>query len=380
MMKFPSILTPILMCLLMLISCSENRLPTGEEITGIIIKVNDNWQSGHPEHGNSFWHHAAYHTGNMAAYDVTGLDRFLEYSLEWAEHNEWKGAGSEDTASWQYLYGETEDHVLFGDWQICFQVYIDLYHIIEPRDSMRIARALEVMQHQVQTGRSDYWWWVDGLYMVMPVMTRLYNLTGDELYLDKLYEYFSYTADIMYDGEEGLFFRDDRYVYPQHKTLSGKKDFWARGNGWAFAALARVLPDLPEDYAHREYFEQVFLGMASTLKASIQEDGYWSRSILDPEQAPGPESSGTAFFTFGMLRGMNMGLLPAEEYLPVVSRAWDFLANRAIDEEGNLGFVQPIGDRAIPDQVVNERSRHDFGTGAFLLAASEMYRFVNGHR
>jgi rhamnogalacturonyl hydrolase YesR len=377
MMRIPSILIVLFLCLPLFTSCSVNRLPAAEDVREIIIKVNDNWQSGHPEHGNSFWHHAAYHTGNMEAYDVTGLDRFLEYSMEWAEHNNWKGAGSEDTSAWQYHYGETEDHVLFGDWQICFQVYIDLYHIIKPRDSIMIARALEVMRYQVHTPRYDYWWWVDGLYMVMPVMTRLYKLTGDDLYLDKLHEYFLYTLEIMYDSEEGLFFRDDRYVFPEHKTLGGKKDFWARGNGWAFAALARILPELPQDYAHREYFEQVFREMAAALKTSVHEEGYWSRSILDPAQAPGPESSGTAFFTFGMLRGMNMGLLTGDEYLPVVSRAWNFLANRAIDEEGNLGFVQPIGDRAVPDQVVDRGSRHDFGTGAFLLAASEMYRYVS---
>jgi rhamnogalacturonyl hydrolase YesR len=361
-----------------LISCSSNEegLPSQKEVREIIIRVNDNWQSVHPEHGNAFWHQAAYHTGNMAAYQVTGLDRYLDYSMEWAEKNEWKGARSDDTASWKYRYGETDDYVLFGDWQICFQTYIDLYHIVEPGDSVRILRALEVMQYQVGTPRSDYWWWVDGLYMVMPVMTKLYKLTGDELYLVKLYEYFSYTSSIMYDREEGLFFRDSKYLYPGHTTLNGKKDFWARGNGWAFAGLAKIIPDLPEDFQYREYFIQVYKEMAGTLKARQTEEGYWSKSILDPEHAPGAESSGTSFITFGLLRGVNMDLLPADEYMPVITGAWDFLVKRAIDEEGNLGFVQPIGERAIPGQVVEANSRSDFGTGAFLLAASEMYRLT----
>ena len=29
----------------------------------------------------------------------------------------------------KYHYGENDDHVLFGDWQICFQTYVDLYNV-----------------------------------------------------------------------------------------------------------------------------------------------------------------------------------------------------------------------------------------------------------
>jgi hypothetical protein len=32
-------------------------------------------------------------------------------------------------SKWKYQYGETDDHVLFGDWQICFQTYADLYQL-----------------------------------------------------------------------------------------------------------------------------------------------------------------------------------------------------------------------------------------------------------
>lgn len=45
----------------------------------------------------------------------------------------------------------------------------------------------------------DYWWWADALYMVMPVMTKMYRLTGDEMYLDKLYENVLYSDSIMLD-------------------------------------------------------------------------------------------------------------------------------------------------------------------------------------
>ena len=42
-----------------------------------------------------------------------------------------------------------------------------------PKDERKIARAKEVMEFQMSTPQNDYWWWADGLYMVMPVMTKL---------------------------------------------------------------------------------------------------------------------------------------------------------------------------------------------------------------
>ena len=103
--------------------------------------------------------------------------------------------------------------------------------------------------------------------MVMPVMTKLYKITGNKLYLDKLYEYFSYANSIMYDGEEKLYYRDAKYVYPAHKSANGKKDFWARGDGWVFAGLAKVLTDLPKNDAHRNEYLTKFKGMAEAIKS-----------------------------------------------------------------------------------------------------------------
>lgn len=355
-------------------SAPEQALPEAKNVLQTLTKANDYWQRENPEPGWAFWEHAAYHTGNMEAYYVTNHQPYLDYSMRWGEKNEWKGAKSDDRANWKYSYGETDDFVLFGDWQIAFQIYIDLYKITD--DEKKIARAIEVMEYQMSTDAVDYWWWADGLYMVMPVMTKLYHVTGNELYLEKLHDYFIYAKSIMYDEETGLFFRDAKYVYPQHKSLNGHKDFWARGDGWVFAGLAKVLADLPKDHKHRDEYLKVYLRMAETLVGLQQPGGYWTRSLLDPEHAPGYETSGTAFFTYGYLWGINNGYLERERYLPVALNAWEYLTGVALQEDGKLGYIQPIGERAIPGQVVDANSTANFGVGAFLLAASEMYHLV----
>ena len=43
---------------------------------------------------------------------------------------------------------------------------------------------------------------------------------------------------------------------------------------------------------------------------------------------------------------------------------------------GKVGYVQPIGEKAIPGQVVDANSTSNFGVGAFLLANCEMFRFL----
>ncbi|WP_290477495.1 MULTISPECIES: glycoside hydrolase family 88 protein [unclassified Leeuwenhoekiella] len=371
---------------LMLTSCGASKsgntalkdasIPKPDQVLASIEKVNTHWQETHPEPASAFWHPAAYQTGNIEAYKVTGNDDFLDYATAWAEHNEWKGAKSDDKSAWKYNYGEADDHVLFGDWQIAFQTYIDLYTLEGSKDPSKIARAREVMEYQMSTPENDYWWWADGLYMVMPVMTKLYQVTGNEQYLDKLNEYLTYADSIMLDEETGLYFRDAKYVYPKHKSLNGKKDFWARGDGWVFAGLAKVLQDMPQDSKYRKAFEARYKRMAHALKMAQQPEGYWTRSMLDPEHAPGPETSGTAFFTYGYLWGINNGILDAKTYLPVVEKSWKYLSDVALQKNGAVGYVQPIGERAIPGQVVDVNSTADFGVGAFLLAASEMYRLV----
>jgi unsaturated rhamnogalacturonyl hydrolase len=346
------------------------------EVLAIINKVNTYWQTQHPEPGRAFWDVAAYHTGNMETYFLTKNENYRLYSEKWAEHNQWMGAKSTDKASWKYNYGETDDHVLFGDWQICFQTYIDLYNI--HKDDKKIKRAIEVMEYEMSTARNDYWWWADGLYMVMPVMTKLYKVTGNKLYLEKLYEYLMYANSIMYDAEEKLYYRDAKYVYPKHKSAHGKKDFWARGDGWVFAGLAKVLKDLPANDAHRAEYITKYKGMAAAIKQAQQPGGYWTRSLLDSAHAPGPETSGTAFFTYGLLWGINNKYLDKKKYLPVVKKSWDYLVNTALQDDGKIGYVQPIGERAIPGQVVDRNSTSNFGVGAFLLAACEMYRYIDG--
>ena len=378
----------VLMAVLWFLPSAYAKRMTKEDVVNTIIHVNTYWQANNKAEVRAFWDNAAYHTGNMEVVRLLSEDKsenlrvksFLDYSIRWAEHNEWKGAKEADPAKWKYKqYGEGQDYVLFGDWQICFQTYIDLYNIEEGgkrKEEGRVQRALEVMGYEADSKQDDYWWWADALYMVMPVMTKMYRLTGDEKYLNKLYENILYSDSIMLDHETGLYFRDGKYVYPKHKSANGLKDFWARGDGWVLAGLAKVLQDMPRTYRHYDFFVKKYQRMAHAVAQLQQKEGYWTRSMMDPAHAPGPETSGTAFFTYGILWGVNNGYLNKKEYKPVIKRAWHYLTTTALQANGKVGYVQPIGERAIPGQTVDANSQANFGVGAFLLAACEYARYI----
>ena len=319
---------------------------TKQEVITAIEKVNDYWQSHNSARCRGFWDNAAYFTGNQEVYKLTGKKQYLDYSVEWAEYNRWKGATQTDKSKWLYkTYGEGMNHVLFADWQICFQVYIDLYK--QEHRAERLQRALEVMCYQASTKDKDYWWWSDALYMGLPIFTKLYTVTHDQKLLDKQYECFCWTDSLLFDKDEQLYYRDDKYVYPKVKTAcNGGKSFWSRGAGWVLAGLAK------------------------------QPEGYWTRSLLCPDDAPGYETSGTAFFTYGLLWGVNNGLLSAKQYQPTIDKAWKYLYETALQPDGSIGYVQPIGEKPDPTRTVNAKSQAPFGTGAWLLAACEYTKYI----
>lgn len=365
-------------------ACLTASAQSASEVKDIIRNVNNAWQQGHPapEYGgtkkglSAFWDNAVYHTGNMEAYALLKDKAWYDYSYAWAEKNNWQGASEKDQSKWKYQrYGEGTDFVLFGDWQICFQTYIDLYNFSDTKDDKMVARAKEVMGYEAHSDKNDYWWWADALYMVMPVMTKMYNLTGDKAYLEKMYQNWQYANSIMYDAETGLYFRDGKYVYPKHKTAAGKKDFWARGDGWVMAAFAKILKDMPKNAKHRKEYIKYYKKMAKGVIACQQAEGHWTRSMHDPDQAPGYETSGTALICYSLYWGINNGILP-KTYIQAANKAWNYLSTVALQPDNSIGYVQPIGEKAIPGQVVNQKSTSNFGTGAFLLAASEYVRFL----
>lgn len=205
------------------------------------------------------------------------------------------------------------------------------------------------------------WCWADALFMGPPTFARLSRATGDvsyQIYADKE---FKAAAAFLFDEKQNLFARDSR--------VKGQNIFWSRGNGWVFAALVHMLEWTPADDPARNMYLKYFRAMANRLISLQKPDGYWPVSLTGNASGTPPETSGTAFFTYGLSYGVRTGILTNPHAREAAEMGWRAL-QKAVLPDGRLGWVQGIG--VGPDKVQKEDTA-PFGVGAYLLAASEMY-------
>jgi rhamnogalacturonyl hydrolase YesR len=214
--------------------------------------------------------------------------------------------------------------------------------------------------------------------MAPPALVKLSTATGDKKYMEYSDKLYHECYNLLYNKEEHLFSRDLGYVIKGETSdryeANGEKIFWSRGNGWVMGGLALLLSELPADYKERAFYEQVYKEMANKIASIQQTDGLWRASLLDPQSYPGGEASGSGFYTYALAWGINNGLLGKDKYLPVVQKAWKGL-NGLIQPDGHVGWCQPIG--ADPKKNFSAESWEVYGTGAFLLAGSEILKLKN---
>lgn len=310
---------------------------------------------------NNEWGGMALWAGVLEFYQATGDKRYLDALMAMGKAMNWK----------------PRQHSFNADYHAIGQVYLDLYRLepapekIAPTRSVideMLVRPGEPIMDVTKPGGKEWWSWADALFMSPPVLCRLSDITGDRKYFEFSDRHWWQLVDLLYDQKEHLIFRD--LPAKAHFTATGEKVFWSRGNGWVFAALPRVIPLVPSDAPSRARYERMFREMAERLVAIQGDDGLWTPSLLDRSGFPQSETSGSAFFCYGLAWGVNSGLLDDPKYRVAAERAWAGLAGQ-VRTDGRLAGVQPVG--SAPTKFDPETT-DIYGVGAFLLAASEMSR------
>jgi rhamnogalacturonyl hydrolase YesR len=318
------------------------------------------------------WVQAAGYTGVMALAELTRDEHYYNALRQIGERHGWSMLG----------------RVYDADDQCIAQTYADLYQ--KYRDPKMIAQVTErfdyILAHSatsilkfessVNPGHRNRWSWCDALYMAPPAWLRLWVATGKKQYRDFVVTNWWKTSAHLYDDAEHLYYRDDRFAGVGEESAvreaNGKKVFWSRGNGWVMGGLVRVLQILPKDDPARPRFERQFREMAPVVLSCQQSDGLWRVSMFDPASYPLKETSGSGFFCYAFAWGINNGLLDRATYKPAVLQCWNAMV-ACVTPEGKLTHVQPVGydPKSFPDD-----STEAYGSGAFLLAGSEVYKLL----
>jgi len=134
----------------------------------------------------------------------------------------------------------------------------------------------------------------------------------------------------------------------------------------------RTLEQLPPSRAEdRTVYLKALHSFAPSIKATQTSEGYWPASLLDADQIAGPETTGSALFTYAIASGINQGVLDASEYGETARKGWAYLSGKALQPTGLPGFCQPVGASPSP---TTPSDWSDFCVGQVLLAASAMLK------
>jgi unsaturated rhamnogalacturonyl hydrolase len=301
------------------------------------------------------WTFATLYVGLLSASDTLGDARYRDTVVRVADHYGW-------------TLGPRKTH---ADDQAIGQAYLWLYGQKPDPQHIEPLRAQfdEIMQAPDDPAK-PVWWWCDALFMAPPVWSGLASATHDPKYLAYMDHEWQVTSDLLWDTQDQLFFRDSSYFDKREKN--GKKVFWSRGNGWVMGGLVRVIESLPANDPRRPFYVSRLQALAQSVRRIQGADGLWRPGLLDEADYPYPEVSGSAFFIYAIAWGLSYHLLDEKEFASVVQRGWAGLVAH-IYEDGRLGCVQPVG--AAPGAYTPGAS-YVFGTGAFLLAGSEVNRWA----
>ena len=320
------------------------------EIRAVAARVAD-WQLDHPKYDPTDWTNAVFYAGLMAASRVTGDLKYVAQITEVGERSGWRPG---------VRYRHADDHAIA-------QTYLELFRLNQdPRRVGPFRRAIDRMMIEPANWPKAHqtidYWWCDALFMSPPALAKLAAVTGDDRYLDFMDRLWREAYELLYDHEERLFHRDLRFREQPDPA------FWARGNGWVLAGLARLLEELPKDRPTRVFYESVFRDLSGRIVALQGKDGLWRSNLLGYAPSDPGESSGSALLCFALAWGIHHGALDREEFLPAVIEAWTALY-RNVNDQGRLGWVQKPG--AEPGRV-SARHAEVYASGAFLLAAEQL--------
>lgn len=344
---------------------TDDSLFKKKNILAIMEKVADwqlkEWEAKGSAYRWDDWTNAAGYTGLYALSTISSKNIYRNVLIEKGEQLHWQ------TGSRRFF---ADDYCIGQMYCLLYSKYKDKKMILPFKD---LADSICLLPHTEDLEWKDQiqlreWAWCDALFMGPTSLSYLSSVTGEKKYLDIALKLWWKTTDYLYDSSEHLFSRDGSYLNKKEKN--GAKVFWSRGNGWVLAGLVRVLENMPQDHPDRKRLISLYKNMSLKIAELQQPDGTWHASLLDPASYPVQEMSGTGFFTYSLLWGINHKLLDRKKYWPIIQRSWKALTE-AVHEDGMLGYVQPIG--AAPN-TVTAGSTEIYGVGAFLLAGNELYR------
>ena len=186
-------------------------------------------------------------------------------------------------------------------------------------------------QHIVSGQDNPEQLWDDTLFMTVLFLARMGVVLGRRDMVEEAeYQFLVHIAHL-YDRTTGLWF----HGWTFHGCHNFAQARWARGNCWITACTYDFFEIVGLQGATKRYLAQTVEAQVKALKKYQNANGMWHTLVVDPNSYV--ETSATAGFAYGILKGVRLGYLDPS-YAEVGKKALAAVLSR-IDKEGNVAEV-----------------------------------------
>ncbi|GMU23272.1 MAG: hypothetical protein AMXMBFR13_33540 [Phycisphaerae bacterium] len=328
-------------------------------------------QADYPQPPPFDWGEGVMMAGMVQASVTSGQPGPAAFVKTWADH--WRAHGLR-----RILEGEGERLKGYcGHWGPGLAV-IMLYEQTKDPVYLEMAREVAAFIEKDATRLKDgglghwkgnYQLWVDTLYMACPVLARLSKIDSRPELMDDAVRQLEIYAQRLQDEKTGLFYH--MYDEPTDKHT---EVLWARGNGWTAMSYVEVLKLLDRSSPTWAKLQGDFKRQVAGLLATQDpQSGLWHTVLDRPESYI--ETSASAMFVYALAEASRLEALEINaELWRAIMQGWAGLAGK-VDREGHVfdvsGGTGPTGYKDYAEKI---RGTYTWGTGAYLLAASELSR------
>ena len=176
--------------------------------------------------------------------------------------------------------------------------------------------------------------WVDGLFMGQIFLARYGKVIGDSDYAyDEVVKQITLAAERC-QMENGLLLHgwdESKKASWANKTNGLAAEVWSEGLGWYAVLLADIFDYLPKNHPGYSKVFTIHQKLCKGLK-EVQDSktGMWFQVVNKPNE-PGNwnETSGTGMFLYLLKKSIEKGYISAEEYTPVIQKAYAGMIKKA---------------------------------------------------
>lgn len=217
--------------------------------------------------------------------------------------------------------------------------------------------------------------WLDDLYMSVPALAQMGNLTGNRKYFDDATRQVIQFSQRMFNADKGLFMHGWIQDMNPHPAF-----YWGRCNGWALLAMSELLDVLPPDHVAAKTILELFRAHAAGIASYQSGKGFWHQ-LIDRNDSY-LETSATAIFTYCFAHGINKGWLDPKAFGPAAVLGWNAIQTK-VNEQGQVeGTCVGTGMAFDPAfyyyRPVNVAAAH--GYGPTIMAGAEMLILIKNYQ